>query len=67
MVDVKAVCVEHGYQIDIYQDGKEVYSSCRDFGIDHEIKDLENFYIQILIAGIEHFREKADEKIPEKE
>jgi hypothetical protein len=65
MIEVKTYFVEHGYQIDIIHDGKIVFSPCRDFGIDHDIKELEAYYIQILMSGIEHFRETADAKVAE--
>ena len=49
-VQVSFFLVPHGYQCDILVNGKLISGSCRDFGGDNKIKDLQKY----IIAGIEN-------------
>lgn len=56
-----AYLVEHGYQIDLFVDGKlSPGSGCRDFGRDHKIRDLVFSLRSHIEAAIETWRTQVD-------
>ena len=57
-VSVDFVLVEHGYQMDLYVDGKLEIIECRDFGGDHRIPDLRLSVVQALTKAVNLWRKK---------
>lgn len=57
--------VENGYQADVYLDGKEVGSQCRDFAGDHRIEFLQDILYSNILKMITIFRAEVDSIIYE--
>jgi hypothetical protein len=50
------VLVEHGYQLDLYLNGKHYGTECRDFGGDHSVEKLTLDLVKRLMKTVDEFR-----------
>lgn len=57
-VSVDFVLEPHGYQMDLYIEGKLEGIFCRDFGGDHDTMDLRNDLVAALAKAVTKWREK---------
>lgn len=48
--------VEYGYQVDIFVDGKQIASQCREFGESYPISMLNKKMIETIKKAISEFR-----------
>lgn len=55
--------VEHGYQIDVFIDGKPAGSSCRDFGGDYEVDKMSAIVAALFIDVMREAEQSAKHSI----
>lgn len=48
--------VRHGYQCDVYADGRLIASECRDFGGSHHVGKLKAALVDQLLAAVKTWR-----------
>lgn len=50
--------VGHGYQLDIYRDGKKIVTECHDFADNHNVGKITKIFGMAIVDAIEKARKK---------